>query len=182
MRLINRLFLAVLSCALSVGVFAQMRDSTVVAAKDSSVAPKKTKVFLEHANTLSFDKERNAEAQVLNGDVCFRHDSSYMYCDSAYFFEQTNSLEAFSNVRMEQGDTLFVYGNYLFYDGNTQIAYLRENVRMGKRTAHIGLSNVNDRIRLLCGEGYGLTIDSAPDRGFVVLVHLPYRDWENEKS
>ena len=31
---------------------------------------------------------------------------------------------------MEQGDTLFVYGNYLFYDGNTQIAYLRENVRM----------------------------------------------------
>ena len=59
---------------------------------------------------------------------------------------------------------------------------LRENVRMGKRTAHIGLSNVNDRIRLLCGEGYGLTIDSAPDRGFVVLVHLPYRDWENEKS
>lgn len=129
MRLINRLFLAVLSCALSVGVFAQTQDSTVVAAKDS-VAPKKTKVFLEHANTLSFDKERNAEAQVLNGDVCFRHDSSYMYCDSAYFFEQTNSLEAFSNVRMEQGDTLFVYGNYLFYDGNTQIAYLRENVRM----------------------------------------------------
>lgn len=31
---------------------------------------------------------------------------------------------------MEQGDTLFVYGNYLFYDGDTQIAYLRENVRM----------------------------------------------------
>ena len=60
----------------------------------------------------------------------FAYDSSYMYCDSAYFFEQTNSLEAFSNVRMEQGDTLFVYGNYLFYDGNTQIAYLRENVRM----------------------------------------------------
>ena len=63
MRLINRLFLALLSCALSVGVFAQTQDSTVVAAKDS-VAPKKTKVFLEHANTLSFDKERNAEAQV----------------------------------------------------------------------------------------------------------------------
>ncbi len=104
-------------------------DSVVVVAPDS-VAPKRTKVYLEHANTLSFDKERNADAQILNGDVCFRHDSSYMYCDSAYFFEATNSLEAFSNVRMEQGDTLFVYGNYLFYDGNTRIAYLRENVRM----------------------------------------------------
>ena len=104
-------------------------DSVAVVAPDS-VAPKRTKVYLEHANTLSFDKERNADAQILNGDVCFRHDSSYMYCDSAYFFEATNSLEAFSNVRMEQGDTLFVYGNYLFYDGNTRIAYLRENVRM----------------------------------------------------
>ena len=75
MRLINRLFLALFSCALSVGVFAQTQDSTVVAAKDS-VAPKKTKVFLEHANTLSFDKERNAEAQVLNGlvgsEMCIR--------------------------------------------------------------------------------------------------------------
>lgn len=103
-------------------------DTTVI--KADTVVTKKTKVYLEHANTLSFDKERNAEAQVLIGDVSFRHDSSYMYCDSAYFFEQTNSLEAFSNVRMEQGDTLFVYGDYLFYDGNTQVAYLRENVRM----------------------------------------------------
>ena len=152
------LWAVVLSFALSFAAFAQERDSVRVAAvadsvamgvavpdtvmddravSDSvavvapdSVAPKRTKVYLEHANTLSFDKERNADAQILNGDVCFRHDSSYMYCDSAYFFEATNSLEAFSNVRMEQGDTLFVYGNYLFYDGNTRIAYLRENVRM----------------------------------------------------
>lgn len=152
------LWAVVLAFALSFAAFAQERDSVRVAAvadsvamgvavpdtvmgdravSDSvavvapdSVAPKRTKVYLEHANTLSFDKERNADAQILNGDVCFRHDSSYMYCDSAYFFEATNSLEAFSNVRMEQGDTLFVYGNYLFYDGNTRIAYLRENVRM----------------------------------------------------
>ncbi len=92
--------------------------------------PGRTKIFLEHANSLSFDRERNEEVQVLIGDVRFRHDSSYMFCDSAYFYELSNSLEAFSNVRMEQGDTLFVYGNYLFYDGNTQLAQLRENVRM----------------------------------------------------
>lgn len=91
----------------------------------------KTKVYLIHVDTLSYDKEvMKEDAQFLQGSVVFRHDSSYMYCDSAYFFETTNSLEAFSNVRMEQGDTLFVYGNYLFYDGDTQIAYLRENVRM----------------------------------------------------
>lgn len=134
MKIINKFILTGLFCLLTVCVFAQAQDSISVKQGETltadTVTTKKTKVYLEHANTLSFDKEVKADAQFLQGDVCFRHDSSYMYCDSAYFFETTNSLEAFSNVRMEQGDTLFVYGNYLFYDGNTQIAYLRENVRM----------------------------------------------------
>lgn len=91
---------------------------------------KKTKVYLEHANVQSFNKNINDQRQVLNGNVVFRHDSSYMYCDSAYFYEQELSLEAFGHVRMEQGDTLFVYGDYLFYDGNLELAQVRHNVRM----------------------------------------------------
>ena len=127
-----------------------------------TVPPKKTKVYLIHSNTLSFDKAVKPDAQILNGDVCFRHDSSYMYCDSAYFFEQTNSLEAFSNVRMEQGDTLFVYGDYLFYDGNTQVAYLRENVRMENGQVTLFTDSLNyERIPNI---GYyfegGLIVDS----------------------
>ena len=112
MKIVNKFFLTGLFCLLTVCVFAQTQDSISVRQGETltadTVTTKKTKVFLEHANTLSFDKEVNADAQFLQGDVCFRHDSSYMYCDSAYFFETTNSLEAFSNVRMEQGDTLFV--------------------------------------------------------------------------
>ena len=96
-----------------------------MAQEQDSVSVKKTKVYLEHANTLSFDQDIKPDAQILVGNVCFRHDSSYMYCDSAYFYEASNSLEAFSNVRMEQGDTLFVYGQYLYYDGNTLINYER---------------------------------------------------------
>lgn len=131
------------------------------AAPDTVAAPK-TKVYLVHSNTLSFDKAVRPDAQILNGDVCFRHDSSYMYCDSAYFFEQTNSLEAFSNVRMEQGDTLFVYGDYLFYDGNARVAYLRENVRMENRQVTLFTDSLNyERIPNI---GYyfegGLIVDS----------------------
>lgn len=138
MKLSSRFFFVSIFSILSVCVFAQTQDTLV---------SKKTKIYLEHANTLSFDKEQNAEAQVLNGDVCFRHDSSYMYCDSAYFFEQNNSLEAFSNVRMEQGDTLFVYGDYLFYDGNTQMAYLRDNVRMENGQVTLFTDSLNyDRV------------------------------------
>lgn len=115
----------------------------VSAQTQDTITPKKTKVYLEHANTLSFNKEINPDNKVLIGDVVFRHDSSYMYCDSAYFFEVSNSLEAFSNVRMVQGDTLFIYGDWLFYDGNTQLARLRKNVRMENNQVTLFTDSLN---------------------------------------
>lgn len=89
-----------------------------------------TLVYLEHSETLSFDQERLANAQILRGNVIFRHEDALMYCDSAYFYDQENSLDAFGHVRFEQGDTLKGYGDKLFYDGNTKLARLRKHVRL----------------------------------------------------
>ena len=89
-----------------------------------------TLVYLEHSETLSFDQERIANAQILRGNVIFRHEDALMYCDSAYFYDQENSLDAFGHVRFEQGDTLKGYGDKLFYDGNTKLARLRRHVRL----------------------------------------------------
>lgn len=89
------------------------------------------KVFLEHADVWSFQKQPGVEDadqyQVLVGNVVFRKSDMYMYCDSAHFYEQTNSFDAFSNVRMEQGDTLFVYADELNYDGYEELAVLYAN-------------------------------------------------------
>lgn len=87
-------------------------------------------VYLEQADNLSFDQERIADAQILRGNVVFRHEEALMYCDSAYFYETTNSLDAFGNVRFVQGDTLKGFGDKLFYDGNTKLARMRRNVRL----------------------------------------------------
>ena len=87
-------------------------------------------VYLEHSETLSFDEKRLPDAQILRGNVRFRHDSVLMYCDSAYFFEKENSLHAFGHVHMVQGDTLEGFGDLLFYNGNTKIARLRRHVRL----------------------------------------------------
>ena len=58
-----------------------------------------------------------------------------------------NSFEAFSHVRMEQGDTLFLYGDRLFYDGMSQIAQMRMNVRMENRTTTLLTDSLNyDRV------------------------------------
>lgn len=91
---------------------------------------KKTTIYLERTNVQSYNKFINEYRTVFTGDVVFRHDSSFMYCDSAYFYENENSLEAFGNVRLEQGDTLFVYGDYLYYEGKIELARMRYNVRM----------------------------------------------------
>ena len=43
------------------------------------------KVYLVNSDELTFDKEQSADYRVLRGNVVFRKDSMYMYCDSAYF-------------------------------------------------------------------------------------------------
>ena len=92
-----------------------------------------TYVHMLHADMTKFDKERLPDAFILVGDVSFRRDSMYMYCDSAYFFTKRNSVKAFGNVKMEQGDTLFLYGDYLEYNGDTNLARVRNNVRLVDR-------------------------------------------------
>ena len=89
-----------------------------------------TMIYLERAGNLSFDHDRIADAQILKDNVVFRHDDAKMYCDSAYFYENTNSLDAFGHVRLVQGDTLSSYSDKLYYDGNTRLARLRRNVRL----------------------------------------------------
>lgn len=120
-------------CLLALCVWAQHRPNPPKVkhlAKTSAKDDPQKKVYLEFAETLDFDEKLNPDYQILRGNVRFRKEGMYMFCDSAYFYETSNSLDAFGNVRMEQGDTLFVYSDVMFYDGVTQIARLRENVRM----------------------------------------------------
>ena len=87
----------------------------------------KNKVFLENADRLSANEAISVDYQVLKGNVRFRRGDMYMFCDSAYFYDATSSLDAFGHVRMEQGDTLFVYADVLHYYGDDQLAQLRDN-------------------------------------------------------
>ena len=90
----------------------------------------KNKVFLEHADVLVADEKISTEYQILRGNVVFRKEGVFMYCDSAYFYDSSNSLDAFGNVKMNQGDTLFVYSDVMYYSGIDEIARLRYNVKL----------------------------------------------------
>ncbi|SDF40635.1 sensor histidine kinase [Marvinbryantia formatexigens DSM 14469] len=50
---------------------------------------------------------------------------------------------------------------------------LTDNNRVHKHGSGVGLVNVNQRIQLLFGKAYGLSIESEPDEGTVVSIRLP---------
>ncbi len=140
----HRILFASVLCLFGVCLLAQKPNGQAPQKKPEA---KKTKVILIHADKGLTDKTKRPDVQVLIGSVKLKHDSMYMYCDSALIYEKTNSVEAFSNVRMEQGDTLFIYGDYLYYDGMTQLAQLRENVKMINRNTTLLTDSLNyDRL------------------------------------
>jgi two-component system sensor histidine kinase YesM len=56
-----------------------------------------------------------------------------------------------------------------------------EKVKKGEiktRGQGIGLSNIDERIRLTFGQQYGVSIESQPNRGTKIIILLPYNRGE----
>ena len=81
-------------------------------------------MFLENADSLFRPKNEFEEFQIVKGNVKFRQGGMWMLCDSAYYYPEKNSMDAFGHVEMRQGDTLFVYSDKLYYDGTAKHATL----------------------------------------------------------
>ena len=84
--------------------------------------------MLLHTDELYFNQRINPDAQILVGNVRFRHDGVILTCDSALYYEASNSFDAFGHVKMNQGDTLTLTSDVLYYDGFDQMAMARYNV------------------------------------------------------
>ena len=90
--------------------------------------PFDSKVHLLHADRLFFDDRLHTDAQILVGNVQFSHEGVLMDCDSALYYEATNSFDAFGNVHMNQGDTLLLDSEVLYYNGLDRLARARYDV------------------------------------------------------
>lgn len=106
----------------------------------SSLPAKKTRkksderIYLVHSDELKYDHfGNNPDAQVVKGKVHFIHQGAQLWCDSAYFFQEANSVKAFGNVRFKQGDTLSMTCRYAEYDGQGQMMRARYDVMLKHR-------------------------------------------------
>jgi lipopolysaccharide export system protein LptA len=100
--------------------------------QQTSAQEKKRKIELRNADVLEYDEGLGHKARRLLGNVIFEHQGALMYCDSAYLYED-NSLDAYSNVRITKGDSIRMWCRTLNYNGNTELAKARRDVKLEDR-------------------------------------------------
>ena len=98
-----------------------------------SPRPKGGDIVVRHSDKISYDEALMPGVQIFVGNVEFFHDGVILKCDSANFYQDSNSFAAFDRVDMRQGDTLSLKCDYLFYDGNSQVAQARYKVVLRHR-------------------------------------------------
>lgn len=109
---------------------------------NNSLAQKQNKtVKLQHADKASINLAKGI--QVLTGNVYLIHKGMKMYCDVAYKYSKTNSIEAFGNIHVIQNDTLHMRGDKLYYDGTTRFAKIRENVILNDKKMTLSTDFLN---------------------------------------
>jgi lipopolysaccharide export system protein LptA len=115
---------------LSLFIFLLIAGLFLLAAPIQQDEKQPARVKIIQADELRFERRDGQDIRRLIGNVILEHDEVLMYCDSAHMRETRNSFEAFSRVKINSGDTLFLYGNYLRYNGNTRLAEMFYNVRL----------------------------------------------------
>ena len=95
-----------------------------------AISQETTRIWLEKARTWEYNKDIRADVQRIIGDVVLRHDSAFLFCDSAYLNEEANTVFAYGNVHIRNSDTLNLYGDSLTYNGNTKEARIWSNVKL----------------------------------------------------
>ncbi|TGD82940.1 OstA-like protein [Hymenobacter wooponensis] len=96
----------------------------------ASPLPKGQPIDLISAGQLQGGSFNGVQIRKLLGNVSLRQGTTLLYCDSAYQYTERNALEAFSNVRIIQNDTITITGDRGFYDGDTRKARMTGNVTL----------------------------------------------------
>ena len=98
---------------------------------DAQAPPVKgTPIRLLTAGSLVGGDFNGVKIRKLLGAVSFQQEDVFLYCDSAYQYLDRNEVEAFSNVRVVQSDTMTITGDRGYYNGDRRTARMTGNVVM----------------------------------------------------
>ena len=86
-----------------------------------------SRIHLIHTDVL-YKTPYDGRAEILVGNVQLSHEGCLLTCDSARYYREDNSFDAFGKVKMTQGDTLRLTSDTLYYDGFGLQAHARGKV------------------------------------------------------
>lgn len=64
--------------------------------------------------------------------------------------------------------------------GEEKLQELQKNLKEKSNTAHVGISNVNNRLNYIYGEEYGVEIETRKGCGFCISLRFPYEEIVND--
>lgn len=103
----------------------------------------KTEVEILKADLLEGVQTDSIKFHRLAGSVKLRHKDVLMFCDSALLFGLRNTVFAFGNVQIRQGDSLTIIGDSLTYKGNRKTAALNGHVVLSQNDLQLATSKLN---------------------------------------
>ncbi len=114
------------------------------------------RIHLIHTDILK-KTPQDPRAEILVGHVKLSHEGAILDCDSARFYREDNSFDAYGQVRMTQGDTLALDCDSLLYDGFALQAHARSSVVLTHRQSRLVTEKLDyDRVY-----GVGMYIDGG---------------------
>jgi lipopolysaccharide export system protein LptA len=115
--------------------------------QDKKSGKKKIELIYADEDRIGVDKITGKDIHRFQGKVHLKHNEITMWCDSAHYVPDKNQVTAFSKIHIEQGDTLDLFGNYLFYDGKSEIAIVNGNVELIDKETHLYTDTINYDVR-----------------------------------
>ena len=137
MSVVSRVSFLICWLLLPLALLAQQRPgakspaSSKADSKAGAPAPVKgSRIELLGSKELVGGTFNGVEIRKLLGDVRFKQQDVLLFCDSAYQYLERNEVEAFSNVRVVQNDTVTITGDHGLYNGNARTARMTGHVVM----------------------------------------------------
>ncbi len=98
-----------------------------------AIAQKPASIRLLSADNGSSILRNGKKAMRLTGNVRFKHKNTILKSDTAFLYQEENSLDAYGHVYINDNDSIHIYGDTLHYNGNTGIAELHNRVKLTDR-------------------------------------------------
>jgi len=99
-------------------------------------------IEIKNADALLGELRDGKSLQRLIGRVKFEHRGAFLFADSAWLWNESQSLTAFGHIKIEQGDSLQILGDTLHYNGPESKATLLGRVDMADPQMRLKTSQI----------------------------------------